>query len=99
MKRYIHLFACAALFMGCNLPNGSSIVDAEYEVNIYDGHSPYCKKDFKFNDMTFMLPKTTFEDDLIFFAYPNDLQEKDMQILQEDIRYHVDLDSNPILFF
>ena len=26
-------------------------------------------------------------------------KKKDMQILQEDVRFHVDLDSNPILFF
>lgn len=74
--------------------------DIEFnKVNIYDGYSPYRKKDFKFNDMTFMQPKTTFEDNLVFLVYPYDLQEKDMQTLQEDIRYNVDLDSNPILFF
>lgn len=69
------------------------------KVNIYDGYSLYRKKNFKFNDMTFMQPKATFENDLVFLIHPYELQEKDMQILQEDVRFHVDLDSNPILFF
>ena len=49
--------------------------------------------------MTFMQPKATSENDLVFLLHPYELQEKDMQILQEDVRFHVDLDSNPILFF
>lgn len=46
------------------------------KVNIYDGYSLYRKKNFKFNDMTFMQPKATFENDLVFLIHPYELQEK-----------------------
>lgn len=72
---------------------------ASNQANVYGSYSPYHKKNFKFADVTFMLPKATFGNQLVFLVYPYDLQEKDMRILQEDAKYRMDLDSNPILFF